>query len=78
MKLRTKKEIETFKDVIASCEDDVYLMSGSVKYNLKCDIPQAIAIGKVADGDEYLELYASNKKDEAKFLRMLNMNPSMI
>lgn len=78
MTLKTIKDVKRFQNVINNCEDDVWLISGGDKYNLKSAISQLVAIGKVLTGDKSLELFASNKHDEWQFLKMFNEYPEML
>lgn len=78
MKLQTEKYINIFKNTIRKCKDDVWLISATEKYNLKSELSQIVAIGKVAGGNENLELFTSSKSDERYFLKMFNMYPEML
>lgn len=78
MTLKNIKDVKRFQSVINHCEDDVWLVSGGDRYNLKSAISQLVAIGKVLAGDKSLELFASNKYDEWKFLKMFREHPEML
>lgn len=77
MTLKNIKDVKRFQNVIDKCEDDVWLMSATDRYNLKSAISQLIAIGRVLTGDKTLELFASKKEDEWKLLKMFNEYPEM-
>ncbi len=67
MKIKTLQDVEAFKAAIAKCTGDVYLKSvyGDV-YNLKSALTQYVAIAElIRDQNGELELFASNREDEA-------------
>ena len=80
MKFRKVTEIEEFRQIIDSCEKNVYLKSplGDV-YNLKSMFSQYIAIGELLDkhGD-LMELFCDSKADEAKFMKFLTEHPEIL
>lgn len=80
MKITNIKEVETFLKVVDSCVGDVTLTSvyGDT-FNLKSKLTQYVAIAALLGehGDE-LELWCTNKADEAKFMKMLDENPDML
>lgn len=73
MKLKNIKQVEEFKRVIASCDGDVIIKSleGDV-FNMKSAMSEYIALGRLlGDHGDELELFASNRADEAKLMQFL-------
>ncbi|MBQ1264080.1 MAG: polya polymerase [Oscillospiraceae bacterium] len=70
MKIKNIKEVEAFRQVVRECTSDVYLKSqeGDV-FNLKSAMSEYIALGRLlSEAGDSLELFASNREDEAKLL----------
>lgn len=80
MKIKNITDVETFLEVVNQCEGDVTLTSiYGDKFNLKSTLTQYVAVAAlVGEHGEKLELWCSNKNDEAKFLRMFHDNPNMV
>lgn len=80
MKIKNITDVETFLEVVNQCEGDVTLTSVyGDKFNLKSTLTQYVAVAAlVGEHGEELELWCSNKNDEAKFLRMFHDNPNMV
>ena len=80
MKIKNITNVETFLEVVNQCEGDVTLTSiYGDKFNLKSTLTQYVAVAAlVGEHGEELELWCSNKNDEAKFLRMIHDNPNMV
>ncbi len=80
MKIKNITDVETFLEVVNQCEGDVTLTSiYGDKFNLKSTLTQYVAVAAlVGEHGEELELWCSNKNDEAKFLRMFHDNPNMV
>lgn len=80
MKIKNITNVETFLEVVNQCEGDVTLTSiYGDKFNLKSTLTQYVAVAAlVGEHGEELELWCSNKNDEAKFLRMFHDNPNMV
>ena len=73
MKLKNIHEVEQFRNVIHQCKDDVFLKSqeGDV-FNLKSAMSEYIALGRLlSEQGDSLELFASNREDEALLLNFL-------
>ena len=73
MKLQNVHEVEDFRNVIHQCKDDVFLKSqeGDV-FNLKSALSEYIALGQLlSEQGDSLELFASNREDEALLLNFL-------
>ena len=73
MKLQNVHEVEDFRNVIHQCKDDVFLKSqeGDV-FNLKSAMSEYIALGQLlSEQGDSLELFASNREDEALLLNFL-------
>lgn len=72
--------VNTFLGVVNECTGDVILTSEyGDKYNLKSTLSQYIAIAALlGQHGEKLELWCSNREDEAKFLHMFLDNPEMM
>ena len=73
MKLKNIHEVEQFRNVIHQCKDDVFLKSqeGDV-FNLKSAMSEYIALGQLlSEQGDSLELFASNREDEALLLNFL-------
>ena len=77
MRIKNIQDAETFLSVVDACKGNVTLKSqyGDV-YNLKSKLAQYVANAALVGehGDE-LELWCSEKEDEAKFLRMFEEHP---
>ena len=77
MRIKNIQDAETFLSVVDACKGNVTLKSqyGDV-YNLQSKLAQYVAIAALVGehGDE-LELWCSEKEDEAKFLRMFEEHP---
>lgn len=77
MRIKNIQDAEIFLSVVDACKGNVTLKSqyGDV-YNLKSKLAQYVAIAALVGehGDE-LELWCSEKEDEAKFLRMFEEHP---
>lgn len=70
MKIKNINEVEAFRQVVKECTSDVYLKSqeGDV-FNLKSAMSEYIALGRLlSEAGDSLELFASNREDEAKLL----------
>ncbi len=80
MKIKNITDVETFLEVVNQCEGDVTLTSiYGDKFNLKSTLTQYVAVAAlVGEHGEELELWCSNKNDEAKFFRMFHDNPNMV
>lgn len=80
MRLHNSKEILEFRFAVAQCKGDVWLQSpDGDKFNLKSVISQYIALGALlqAEGDN-LELFCSEKADEAYFMKFFKENPDVL
>ena len=80
MRLKNSKEIKAFKEAIAKCKGDVWLETPmGDRYNLKSLLTQYIAVAALLGehGDE-LELFCSNRADEAKFVKFLQQHQEVI
>ena len=80
MKIKNVKDVNVFLGVVNECTGDVILTSEyGDKYNLKSTLSQYIAIAALlGQHGEELELWCSNREDEAKFLHMFQDNPEMM
>ena len=75
MKLKNIKEVEAFRNAVKACTGDVYLKSvdGDV-FNLKSALSEYIALGRLlSEQGDSLELFASNREDEARLLRFVDV-----
>lgn len=73
MKLKNIQEVEAFRNAVKQCTGDVYLKSvdGDV-FNLKSALSEYIALGRLlSEQGDSLELFASNREDEALLLRFV-------
>ena len=73
MKFTSREQIDGFLEAIQECKGDVYLESAEGdRFNLKSQLSMFIGIGRLLEkkGDE-LELFATNKTDEAVLLKFL-------
>lgn len=80
MKFNSQDEVKEFLSIVDSCTGDVVLSSKyGDRYNLKSTLTQYVAIGALLGnrGDE-LELFCSNKEDEAKFFEFFHKNPNVL
>lgn len=80
MKINNIADVETFLEVVNQCEGDVALTSiYGDKFNLKSTLTQYVAVvALIGEHGKELELWCSNKNDEAKFLKMFHDNPNMV
>ena len=79
MKLSNIEQVHDFLAIVDSCEGDVMLCSQEGdKFNLKSKLTQYVAMGALLGehGDD-LELFCSDRADEAKFLQFLKENPEV-
>ena len=80
MKFKDKIQADEFLAVVNSCEGDVILTSiYGDRYNLKSAMTQYLAIAGIMGehGDE-LELFCTNRQDEAKFTKFFFENPDVL
>ncbi len=80
MQLTNIKELEAFKDAVAKCSGEVWLLSPcGDKYNLKSAFSQYIAFGALLGehGNE-LELFCQLFTDEQYFLKFFHENPNTL
>lgn len=80
MKIKNIKDVETFLNIVNSCNGEVTLTSVyGDKFNMKSKLAQYVAVSALLGehGDE-LELWCSEKSDEEKFLKMFNDHPEMV
>lgn len=80
MKLTNIKELDAFKEAIAKCKGDVWLISPyGDKYQLKSLFSQYLAFGKLLGerGDE-MELFCQFSEDERHFLKFFNDYPNVL
>ena len=80
MRLTNISEVDSFINAINECTGDVWLESiDGDKINLKSRLSQYVAIGALIgiEGDN-LELYCSNREDEAKFFKFFDNNPNVL
>lgn len=79
MKFTNSIQVDDFLNVVEKCTGDVILSSQhGDNFNLKSSFSRYIAIGELLGehGDE-LELFASNKKDEAMLMQFLQNHPEI-
>ena len=74
MKITTISDVERFNKVIESCKGDVWLESvAGDRYNLKSGLTRYIAIADLLrDEAGNLELFASEREDEAKLIEFIS------
>lgn len=80
MKIKNIKDVETFLDIVNSCNGEVTLTSVyGDKFNMKSKLTQYVVVSALLGehGDE-LELWCSEKSDEEKFLKMFSDHPEMV
>lgn len=80
MRLHSALEVYGFREAISRAKGDVWLESpDGDKFNLKSVISQYIALGALlqAEGDN-LELFCSEKSDEALFMKFFKENPDVL
>lgn len=80
MRLKNIKEVDSFKAIVEECSGSVWLASpdGSL-LNLKSILSQYVAIGSlIVEAGDKLELYCSNREDEAKFIEYFGENPDAL
>ena len=80
MKLTNIKELEAFKEAIAKCKGDVWILSPyGDKYQLKSLFSQYLAFGQLLGehGDE-MELYCQFTTDERYFYNFFQNHPDAI
>ena len=80
MKINNINEVEGFLSAVQQCKGKVYLRSlmGDV-YNLKSELSQYIAIGKLlGEHGEELELFCDDKSDEAIFFKYFKTFPDVV
>ena len=74
MKIATISDVARFNKVIESCKGDVWLESvAGDRYNLKSALTRYIAIADLLrDEAGNLELFASEREDEAKLIEFIS------
>ena len=80
MKIKNVTQINKFLDILKECKGDVFLTSNEGdKYNLKSTLSQYVAIAALLSnmGDS-LELWCSEKEDEARFIQFFSENPDIM
>lgn len=80
MKIKNINDIETFLSIVDTCKGSVLLKSQyGDTYNLKSKLAQYVAVAALVGehGDE-LELWCSEREDEAKFMKMFNEHPEFV
>ncbi len=80
MKFTDANQIKDFLDTANQCEGDVILTSiYGDRYNLKSLLTQYLAVAALlGDHGDELELFCSNRADEAKFVRFLRQHQEVI
>ena len=80
MKIKNIKDVNTFLNVGNECIGDVTLTSAyGDKFNLKSQLSQYVAVAALlGEHGEDLELWCSDKADEAKMLQMFKDPPEMM
>lgn len=80
MKLKDKKNIRKFLDVVDSCEGHVWLVSPwGDRYNLKSELSRYVAVAELLKTKgELLELYCQLTVDERKFYKFFGENPEVL
>lgn len=80
MKIKNIKDVNTFLNVVNECTGDVTLTSAyGDKFNLKSQLSQYVAVAALlGEHGEDLELWCSDKVDEAKMLQMFKDHPEMM
>ena len=80
MRLTNISEVDNFIKTVNECEGDAWLESADGnKINLKSKLSQYVAISALisVEGD-YLELFCSMPKDEARFFKFFKNNPNVM
>ncbi len=80
MKIKNINDVETFLSIVDACKGSVLLKSQyGDTYNLKSKLAQYVAVAALVGehGDE-LELWCSEREDEAKFMKMFNEHPEFV
>ena len=80
MKIKNIKDVNTFLNVVNECTGDVTLTSEfGDKFNLKSRLSQYVAVAALlGEHGEDLELWCSDRNDEAKMLQMFKDHPDMM
>lgn len=80
MKLKNIAEVESFKNAVAKCTGDVWLESeDGYRFNLKSALSQYVALGSLlSENGDNLELFCSNRADEANFFEFFRNNPGVM
>ena len=79
MKITKITELDAFKEAIAKCKGDVWLLSPyGDKYQLKSLFSQYLAFGELLGkhGDE-MELYCQFTEDEGHFIKFFHEYPEV-
>ena len=79
MKIKNISDVKTFLATVNSCDGGVTLTSmRGDNYNLKSEMSQYLAVAALhgEHGDE-LELWCTDRADEAKFAKMFYEHPNM-
>ena len=79
MKFKNINQLDDFLAAVNKCTGNVYLNSteGDV-FNLKSRLSQYVAIGALlGDEGDYLELFCTNREDEAHFFKFFDEHPEV-
>lgn len=73
MKIKNIKNVETFFEVVDSCEGKVELVGEDIRLNLKSKLAQYFSIAKIfSDGEiPELEVIAYNQEDISKLMNFM-------
>lgn len=80
MKIRKIEDVNTFLKAVDQCKGDVTLTSQyGDKFNLKSKLTQYVAVAALlGDHGDELELWCTDKEDEARFLKMFKEHPEIV
>lgn len=80
MKIRKIEDVNTFLETVDQCKGDVALTSQyGDKFNLKSKLTQYVAVAALlGDHGDELELWCTDKEDEARFLKMFKEHPEIV
>lgn len=80
MKIKNLETLNNFIYAVNSCKGQVWLetLNGD-RFNLKSSFSQYIALGKLlSEHGDSLELFCSDKEDEALFFAFFSANPDSL
>lgn len=80
MKIKNIEDVKTFLETVEQCKGEITLTSQyGDTFNLKSKLTQYVAVAALlGDHGDELELWCTDKEDEARFLKMFKEHPEIV